>query len=413
MSSVLLLLLLCPRSLLSVPVAGPPPAPVDLRVTSVNLKHVLQWDRGPGTSAETSYRVTFHTDRSRCCPVVPGCERVQGPLSCDLTDAFSDPDETYHVQVTAQHRSEQSTSALDDFLPIRDSELQPPVLQVELCNSSLCVHVASPVPRLHSLYDKFHYELKVENSGTQQHSLVPFWSLGSQVVPGLGRDSRYCVSVRFADPIVPRESSFGPAQCVVPHRPPTTAPEVVLLSLPGLLLLLLVLAALLYYASIVCEKPSLPSVLTSVLHVEEKLDVSCHPTFSSVLLVEAVPPGDHTEDCSSETDDSERESEEAEGSATSASFAFSAHYKSKASLCSQRTSSSSLSGQASVHSELMKVDLLTLTFSRDTEEPRAGEDEDEEEEEEEVPLEELMEDENQGDSEEECFGSGYMSKPPP
>lgn len=431
MSRLLLMLCWLP---LTVTVPGAPPAPQKLRMKSHNLTHVLQWERGAGTSPEVSYSVSFHTDRGPCCSLVPGCEQVLEPLLCDLSQALSDPEETYHLQVTAQQHSERTSTSAEPFLPIRDTELEPPVLQVALCNSSLCVDMDSPVPLLHSLYMSFWYELKVESSSSLQPTVKSVRSLSRQQIPGVTEGLEYCVSIRFADPILPRQSSFGPAQCV-PYSSTSTGSVLLLLLVPGLLLLLLVVSAGCYTLSVHHTKPALPSVLTSVLHSEEKLEVSCHPAVSSLLLIQAAPPEEHPEYCSSETEDSEGEGDSVEAGGS----VHSAPYTSKASLCSLQHANTA--SHSSLHMD-DEVDLLTLTFSRDTEKettaPSLSEVDlltlkssqvdllslkscrDTEKQtsapglsHEDLPLGELMEEtaEDQEDYEDECSGTGYMSRP--
>lgn len=331
--------------------AGAPPAPENVRVKSVNFNHVLLWEKGADTSPEVTYRVSFKTDRGRCT-VVPGCERVIEPLVCNLTEAWSDPDETYHVQVTALQFSEQSNSPWKSFDPTRETELQPPVLRVAPCNKSLCVEMDSPVPHLHSSYEYFWYQLKIESSTSQE--LIPIRSLEKKEIPGVIEGSQYCVSIRFLDDIVGRESKFSPAQCVIVPSPIQTSAVLSPVLLPVLALLLLAVSCTVFMClmkPVWLKKPTLPSVLTSVFHTEEKLEVSCHPAVSSLLLIEPAPHEGQTEYCSSETDSSEDEQDSPEAS----DITNVVEYRSKASLCSVEVQVEGLD----------EVDLRTLTFSRD------------------------------------------------
>lgn len=266
----------------------------------------------------------------------------------------------------------------------------------------------TPVPHLHSIYDNFWYELKVERDGTQLPMKL-IRSLQREVIPGVRAGSQYCVSVRFADRIVPRESSFGPPQCVLlspSPTPPSSAAAVHGLLISGLLLLLLFLVVFVT-VFLYPKKPGLPSVLTSVRHCEEKLEVTCHPAVSSRLFIEVAPTEEQSEYCSSETDSSDGEQDEAGGSVHAG------QYKSKTSLSSQHGSAAS-----QVHKEEPEeeVDLLTLTFSRDKEpDPSARLLYEEELQpcEEELSLCELttQQTEHQEESEEESFQTGYMSHP--
>lgn len=337
--------------------------------------------------------MSFHTN-SYCCTVVPGCERVLEPLTCDLTAALSDREETYHLRVSARHDSAESYSSLDDFYPSRDTELQTPVLRVALCNSSLCVDVDTPVPQLRSVYDEFWYQLKVVN-GEQQQATRKIRSLGRHLFPDVTEGSEYCVSIRFADPEVDRKSSFGPAQCISVHDnslTPTVLPLVVVLAV---ILVLLGIVVLVYVQRM---KPTLPTVLTSVLHSEEQL-VSCHPTVSSLLFIDPPLGTGQTESCSSDTDSSD---EDEEGPAAGTRTTDLLEYRSKASLCSATSAAVCRSAEGPE-----EVDLLTLTFSRDSDSSTALLPEIT------VPLgvvEEEELDEDEDDSEEDGFQTGYISR---
>lgn len=377
-----------------------PPTPQRLSLKSVNFHHVLQWERGAGTPPDVTYSVFLHTDREYCT-VVPGCERVLEPLQCDVTEVCSDPEETYHLQVTALHHSE-SPSYCNNFYPARDTELQTPVLKVAPCNSSLCVDVDTPVAELRSIYESFWYELKIESSTSQQFK--SFRSLGRQEIPEVRLGSQYCVSIRFADHTVERLSTFSPAKCVIIHNPTHTDPALPLVLLGGFVLLgVLVLLGIFFTDSILLKKHPVPAVLTTVLHSEEQLEVSCHPAVSSLLFIDpSAPPEGLTEHCSSETD-SDDEQDSVEGTESTDV----AQYTSKVSLWSASGSAAS-QGASRAAEGPEEVDLFTLTFSRDKEAdtstallpemdlPVC------------VTVEEL--DKPEEESDEECFHTGYMSR---
>lgn len=53
---------------------------------------------------------------------VPGCERVQNPLVCKLTETFSEQDKVYFIKVTALLGDQVLGSEEKSFHPIRDSK---------------------------------------------------------------------------------------------------------------------------------------------------------------------------------------------------------------------------------------------------------------------------------------------------
>lgn len=382
-----------------------PPTPERLIVKWENLRHVLHWERGAGTAPEVTYSVSFFTDSSWPAPV-PGCEQILEPLQCDLSDVCSEEDETYHLTVNALHRSEQSSASIE-FLPIRDTDLQLPVFQVVLCGTSLCVDMDTPVPHLRDLYESFYYELKVENSATQQAKLELFKSLKRRII-GVKAGSESCVSIRFADPILLRESNFSQAQCVFVPSPMRTATVPPLTLTPGLLVLFVLLLLPVFYVFYMCrKKPGLPSVLTSIIHTEEMFGVSCHPATSSLLLISPAPPEGQTEYCSSERDSSEDECDSGQTKESTDT----GQYRSKASLCSLRPLSASQGTSKALEVQMEgpeEVDLLTLTFSRDNETDNSAVNLPETE----RTICDVMEEEEEPEEEfgDESFHSGYMCR---
>ncbi|XP_033843374.1 cytokine receptor family member b2 isoform X1 [Periophthalmus magnuspinnatus] len=376
---ILLLLSWIPQAAL---VKSVPPAPVGVVLKSSNMNHMLQWDRGVGTPAEVTYSVSFYTDSDPRSRKVAGCEQLVEPLVCDLTKDFSDPDQTYHMWVTAHHRTELSSTRLSNFHPIRDTELQPPILRLAHCESSLCIDMDAPVPDLYSIYNSFGYELKVQMD-SQRPMLKSLWSLERKVEPGVKAGSHYCVSIRFSDQIVPRNSDFSPPKCVYIHSPIYI--EHPLAALAGLLVLLLLVVLTVIYSGYICLRPrGLPSVLTSTRHLEERLMVFFHDPISFLhIITQLVPSYGQTECCTSESDNSEDEGDSRDGQVD----ATDEPYASKGSLCSALSQSPSAphgkermertederrerAKEERIEEGRMngaeEVNLLTLKFSRDT-----------------------------------------------
>lgn len=349
------------------------PPPVNVTLKSNNFYHVLLWDRGARAPSGVTYKVTFNTNRIPCCKQVDGCERVVDPLVCNLTTAFSDSEETYHILVTALLGSEESYRPYRrDFSPIRDTELETPVLVVSSCNSTVCVDMDAPLSHLRSIYDSFWYEMRVQSSGTQRDKLKSFRSLQRIVFEDTPAGYLYCVSVRFSDTIVPRNSNFSAPKCVYIHS--TLSRESLLVAPLSLVVLcLLVVFFLLYCTGFIClKKQPLPSVLTSVHHSEELVVVSFHPYVSSLLSIKHVTlPNGQTENCFSETDSSEDEDEENSAERRTANTT---QYATKGSLCSSlekglatnqyAPSTEGLRSSDIRQEEPEEVNLLTLTFGR-------------------------------------------------
>ncbi|KAI5628533.1 cytokine receptor family member b2 precursor [Silurus asotus] len=143
---------------------GHVPAPINLKIESRHFIHLLTWQAGPGSPSGLQYRVIFRNYKNDW-KTVDNCTAVRFPLLCNLTDVLSDLEITYYINVTAVSGNKTSTpSSHPPFIPVSDTELEPPPLQVLPCNLSLCVHLHSPSERLETVYKKFTYQLNVTSN---------------------------------------------------------------------------------------------------------------------------------------------------------------------------------------------------------------------------------------------------------
>ncbi|RXN12581.1 interferon alpha beta receptor 2-like protein [Labeo rohita] len=116
---------------------------------------------GPGCPDGVHYTVRVQT-LSRSEVVVKECEKVTFPLECNLTEAFSNVEETYFVSVSAALENRTSPrSFCSAFKPIYNTTLEPPLLTVTVCNQSLCVSLRAPTEKLHSVYKSFRFRYRL------------------------------------------------------------------------------------------------------------------------------------------------------------------------------------------------------------------------------------------------------------
>ncbi|KAF7709863.1 interferon alpha/beta receptor 2-like [Silurus meridionalis] len=172
---------------------GHVPAPVNLKIESRHLIHLLTWQAGPGSPSELQYRVIFRNYKHDW-KTVDDCAAVRFPLLCNLTDVLSDLEIDYYINVTAVSGNKTSTpSSHPPFIPLSDTELEPPPLQVLPCNSLLCVHLHSPSERFETVYKKFNYQLNVTSKQGHEFTMKTrgLNTVDLQGVPG----EVYCVSV--------------------------------------------------------------------------------------------------------------------------------------------------------------------------------------------------------------------------
>ncbi|KAF4086709.1 hypothetical protein AMELA_G00087420 [Ameiurus melas] len=247
-----LLLLAVPCSVL----CGHVPAPVKLTMDSQRFVHLLTWQAGSGSPEGLCYRVIFRS-YSVSWMVVDSCAAVCYPLRCNLTDVFTNLEETYYINVTAVLGKEMSTPiSYKPFKPWSDTVLEPPPLRLSPCNDSLCVYLQSPSERLVTVYKKFDYVLNVTNEKGAEfvRNTKGLGTVDLKVVPGL----QYCVSVNIKG----RKSSTKPPVCATkPAAVNMDAVISVVLSLLGLVIVVTVIVQA--FKRFILLKTHLPFVLSS------------------------------------------------------------------------------------------------------------------------------------------------------
>ncbi|KAM4558150.1 interleukin-10 receptor subunit beta-like isoform 1-T2 [Odontesthes bonariensis] len=271
---------------LVLPAASELPMPINVILNSSHFNHILKWDPGPGTPKGTDYRVSVGTERVSQIPVA-GCEHVQHPLICNLTEAFSDLMESYTTMVKAVFEAQDSQPAtITGFTPI--FHMDPPLLTVTSCGRDLCVDLRPPLQRLRESYNNTNYQLKISSSKKDgEQFFKDIRSLGRETLKDLTSGREYCVSVRFLDTMETKEFNFSRPVCALT---PGLFPEDLLISVFLCLLVIvgLVVLALFYCAGFFClKKKPMPPVLTSIQHLNEALSVA---SLSSLLKAWPTAP---------------------------------------------------------------------------------------------------------------------------
>ncbi|XP_070770627.1 interferon lambda receptor 1-like [Enoplosus armatus] len=285
------------------------PQPVNVNLTSNHFRHMLTWEPGPGTPTGVSYQVTVHTETGTSWQPVDGCEHVQRPLVCNLTEAFLDQKQLYLTRVTARMRARASPPVtLQTFQPIKDTDLDLPLLTVTPCGSDLCVDLQPPMEHLRESYDSLQYKLRVKSS-VDGDQVFDIKHLRKEVLKGLAHGRQYCVSVCFSEILLPRKSNYSQPICAflpgIYTADPLISTVLCLLMVSGV-----VTVALLIGTGFICliRRP-LPPVLTSIRHIEEVLVVAPFTTsLSSLLNLEPTAPssgGKRNSQASSDESDGE------------------------------------------------------------------------------------------------------------
>ncbi|XP_078795309.1 interferon alpha/beta receptor 2-like isoform X2 [Oryzias latipes] len=291
------------------------PAPTNLTLTFRNLQHLLTWRPGPGTPPGSVYRVTKRTDRD-VEAAVHGCERVQPPLTCDLTAALhKHPFDSYSIRVTALVGNKASPAEEVKFKPAK--YLDPPLVTVTPCGRNLCVELRPPHSSLSSVYNQSLFQLETRDSSRPSDPILKDGvSMEGEVLEHLVSGRRYCVSIRFADTLNGIQSNFSQPVCA--HTPGIFAAEPLITVLLCLLLTAVTVSmGLFLWTRTTCLLFSkLPSVLTTIRHLEEVLVQSLPESVSSLSNT-----GGPKALALSSSEDSEDEEEEEEESITDSSGA--------------------------------------------------------------------------------------------
>ncbi|XP_059198294.1 cytokine receptor family member b2 [Centropristis striata] len=303
MTAFIWMLALLPQVL---PAMSELPPPTNLNVDSRHFSHVLTWEPGAGTPTGVYYNVTICTDTGTSWIPVSGCQHVQRPLVCNLTEALYDKEQVYFIQIKAA--TQNSRPSYKRFQPIRDTHLDLPLLNVTSCGKDLCVALQPPVEHLREIYDSLNYKLRItSNNADRSQFFKETKSLKGEIFKDVASGRQYCVSVCFSDSKVPRKSNYSQPACAYTSVHHTA--DLWISAVLCILVISLVLALLVYIGFIRLMTRPLPSVLTSIHHNEEVLVVPyCRTPLSSVLNLKPTLPSSVEKRSSQISDESDRES---------------------------------------------------------------------------------------------------------
>ncbi|XP_014824484.1 PREDICTED: interferon alpha/beta receptor 2-like isoform X2 [Poecilia mexicana] len=282
------------------------PAPLNVKVTLDQSGYMLTWEQGAGTPSGTYFSVhTARLNSNKELTLVSGCQRVQKPLTCNLTETFGDLLHIFNIEVKAHLGNNTSQPAkLGEYKPI--AHLPLPSLNVASCRTKLCLRFLPPYSRFQENYDKIDYELQIKSSHTDKPETLKIRSLkNTEIVMDLVPGRNYCVSIRFNYSLYKLQSNFSRPECIsIPG--PFSSDAVVSAVLSLLVMAVIVIIALLFWTGFICLKRSpMPSVLTSIFHLEEVKVSSCGDAPSSLLNIRSMAPpaGKRTSSSSEESDE--------------------------------------------------------------------------------------------------------------
>ncbi|KAM6955782.1 cytokine receptor family member b1 [Lycodopsis pacificus] len=251
-------------TLLLDPVLSYIPAPVNLNISSVNFRHVLHWDPGPGTPAGAQYRYTKRVS-GRTPKHRPNLTTTSLNLKLSLNTKYS---------LTVQASYNQTLSEESDpvtFTPFTDTIIGPPKVSLAGCGN--CIHLNMSLPEAGPGFKDMKMfsatvQFKVfwrKHKGAEQSAIT---RNNSYTVNNLQIDTEYCVRVDIMSNTnkntLPSAWNCTFTSVVEPSRDPVFLGAVAaLLAVLGALMSVMFC---LYYTGFLCKlKAALPRVLAEVL----------------------------------------------------------------------------------------------------------------------------------------------------
>ncbi|XP_036397271.1 interleukin-10 receptor subunit beta-like isoform X2 [Megalops cyprinoides] len=188
------------------------PDPKNVRVTSVNMGAVLEWDVSHQAPGNLTYTAEYSSDTA----FKAVCQN-QTEQRCDFTTVIS-PYGIYVFQVRAELQEETSQWVkTSEFIPDSNTLIGAPTVRLVSKNGSLEMDIREPVLRVSSLkevYSRVSYNIKYWREGYEDQ--VTMMSDIQQTRVGLSRLepwTRYCVQVQVFIKTFQKRGEFSEVTC--------------------------------------------------------------------------------------------------------------------------------------------------------------------------------------------------------
>ncbi|XP_035532616.1 cytokine receptor family member b2 [Morone saxatilis] len=288
------------------------PPPVNVNLTSDHFHHMLRWEPGPGTPTGVYYHVAVIRDKGTSWVPVAGCEHVQHPLVCNLTEAVNNAYYAYFIRITPllESRPSEPYDTNPAFKPIRDTHLDLPLLTVTPCGKNLCVELQPRIEHLRKIYESLRYSLRIKCKGNgvdREKDIQESREIFDNLAPGI----QCCVAVCFKESEWRRQSNYSQPVCAfttaIYNQDPLISGVLCSLVITGLVVLTVL--GLTGFIHCLIKNP-LPNVLASIRHLNEVLVVeSFNESLSSLLNLKPTPPPSGEKRSNHSSDESDEESE--------------------------------------------------------------------------------------------------------
>lgn len=177
--------------------------PHNLQMKSRNFEHILSWQAKSDPTVPTYYRVLY-TDR-RNWKTAKQCSDIT-QLSCNLTDDFKEITTVYSTLVQSFIGTEVFNSSVLHFVPLTDTCLGPPEVNISSCLN--CISVTIKLPTSHfiknekllsliDIYKELDYgiTLKTLDGEHKRPRVKTTEEIFNTVIEELYPNRNYCVSV--------------------------------------------------------------------------------------------------------------------------------------------------------------------------------------------------------------------------
>nr|XP_057913040.1 interleukin-20 receptor subunit alpha [Doryrhamphus excisus] len=296
---------------------SPPPSPINVRFSSLNLRNVLQWLPGNATPDGTRFTVqyAFYGDsvegskgrRVNWRPVQK-CKEI-AETWCDLTRETWDVGQSYHGRVRSAVGSEAFSKwavTRGRFNPKYDTAFGQPLLSVEVKDNNAIVHLKGPIryqPDDHAppismvtLYPHMTYNLSVHNRRRDQVHHFPVTS-SPYTYHLRDYDTEYCFSAKARFLSLPFQCQQSELHCLTTIKDPVKEQlqkVVVGIVVPSMCICILMVVGYLLYHYLTGKEHKRPSVLdtpllpsTTLTFPPERLNPILVSTVTNDLLSDA------------------------------------------------------------------------------------------------------------------------------
>ncbi|CAN8197111.1 unnamed protein product [Coccothraustes coccothraustes] len=298
--------------------------PYNLQMDSHNFQHILSWQAEHDPAVPASYNVLYKNHRQDWMSAQQ-CSGI-AQLSCELTEEFKAISTEYSVFVQSTGGAQVLNSSLLRFVPLTETILGPPEVNITSCPNCLNVTIKLPASHLRhegkllsliDIYEELGYDITLksqdgEHKRPRQRTTEEVFSI---VIEELYPSRNYCLSVGVTASLN-KNSVPSPWKCVTADSEAQQGYQEA--AVAGALCVSLIIAAVLkcvHAAGFIFPKFSLPQTLAFIRKLAYSPWVSESETVASVEIIPREVKSKARGCRGSASDDSDGDSSDSDGSA--------------------------------------------------------------------------------------------------